>query len=84
VKLICNYVSFLGGVVLKRYQDFFIGSVEDVVLTHAPHIRVPAQAHAGGRRRAECAEPADRECEARDGTDAGERRRMWGPVAHTL
>ncbi len=49
VRLICNYVSFLGCVVPKRYQDFFVGLITDVVLTHAPHKRVPARAYAGER-----------------------------------
>jgi hypothetical protein len=49
VRLICDYVSFLGCVVLKRYQDFFVGLIADVVLTHAPHKQVPARAYAGER-----------------------------------
>ncbi|MDD2837311.1 MAG: hypothetical protein PHY05_14330 [Methanothrix sp.] len=33
----------------KRYQDFFVGLIAEVVLTHAPRIREPARAHAGGQ-----------------------------------
>jgi hypothetical protein len=51
VRLICDYVSFLGCVVLKRYQDFFVGLIADVVLTHAPPISGHSRAHAGRRGR---------------------------------